>query len=283
MIGRIVILSDTHLGRDKGAAVSAAALRPLWQGANHLVLNGDVAEVHHPVHRGAAARQVMELLELAEADGVQVTMLSGNHDPYLSDVRHLRLAGGRVFITHGDVLHPAIAPWSPSADKLRTVHQLALARLDPSQRGQLEHRLAASQHAAHAEWAYLEANKSRSALGELMQRPWLIPRILMYWHRIPRLAAEFAAEHVPDARFIVLGHTHHQGVWHVANRVIINTGAFGFPAKPWAAVLDQGELAVRPILFDRSTYRLSKRPVASFPITDHPNAAMMPNAHPLVT
>lgn len=276
MIGRIIILSDTHLGRPDGAAVSAAALRPLWQGCNHLVLNGDVAEVHHPIYRGQAAREVMQLLELAERDGVQVTMLSGNHDPYLSDVRHLRLANGRVFITHGDVLHPAIAPWSPAADKIRTVNKLAMARLEPGQRDRLEHRLAASQHAASAEWAYYNTHKPRPAWVELLQRPWLIPQILLFWKRIPHLAAAFAAEHVPDARFILLGHTHRQGIWHLAHRVIINTGCYGFPGKPWAVVLDQGELAVRPVLFDGTGYRLSMQPVATFPITDQPQSPGVP-------
>jgi len=281
MIGRILVLSDTHLGRPDGAAVSAAALRPLWQGCNHLVLNGDVAEVHHPEYRGQAARQVMELLELADQDQVNVTMLSGNHDPYISDVRHLRLAGGRVFITHGDVLHPAIAPWSPAADKIRTVHKLALAKLDPHQRGKLEHRLAASQHAANAEWSYYEEHDHKSPIVQLLQRPWLIPKILLYWRKMPHLAAAFAAEHVPDARFILLGHTHRQGVWHVANRVIINTGCYGFPGKPWAALLDQGELSIRPIKFDGSSYRLGLKAVARFPITDQPLPTGVPTSNPV--
>ena len=96
MPGRIVILSDTHLGRPSCGAQSARALRPLWQGASHLIVNGDVAEIHHPRHWGEAARETMHLLDLCEEDSVALTLLSGNHDPFISEVRHLHLADDQL-------------------------------------------------------------------------------------------------------------------------------------------------------------------------------------------
>lgn len=110
MKDRIVILSDTHMGRPEAVVRSPAELAPLWRGADSLVINGDVAEVHDPRHRVKAAGQVLELHDLCERDGVDLTLLSGNHDPYISDTRHLKLANGAVFVTHGDALHPSIAP-----------------------------------------------------------------------------------------------------------------------------------------------------------------------------
>ena len=94
--------------------MSAVALRPLWAGASNLIINGDVAEVHHPEHWADAATQLLQLLDLCEKDGVALTLLSGNHDPFIGEVRHLHLANHQVFVTHGDALHPAIAPWSPA-------------------------------------------------------------------------------------------------------------------------------------------------------------------------
>ena len=51
---RIVILSDTHLSDGRRGAGSAEALRPLWQGADRLILNGDTAEPRSPRPRDAA-------------------------------------------------------------------------------------------------------------------------------------------------------------------------------------------------------------------------------------
>ena len=129
MSQRTVIVSDTHLGRPHGSVGSADAMRPLWQGVDRLIINGDAAEVHHPIHRAAAARQILRLVDLCDADGVTLTLLSGNHDPYLSETRHLSLAGGAVFVTHGDVLHPSIVPWSPAAPVIRQAHREARAVL----------------------------------------------------------------------------------------------------------------------------------------------------------
>ena len=60
-------------------------------------------------------------------------------------------APSAVFVTHGDVLHPAVSPWSPASARMRAAHEAALAALEPEQRGKLESRLSATQHAAYAE------------------------------------------------------------------------------------------------------------------------------------
>ncbi len=152
MHGRIIVISDLHLGRPRHAARSADALRPLWQDAAHLIVNGDAAEVHHPSHWSQAARETIRLFDLCEEDGVELTILSGNHDPYISDLKHLHVADDAVFITHGDVLHPAVAPWSPASGRIREAHEKALAALTPEDRHDLASRLSACQHASYAEW-----------------------------------------------------------------------------------------------------------------------------------
>jgi predicted phosphodiesterase len=267
--GRIVILSDLHLGRPHGAARSAAALRPLWAGAEHLVLNGDVAEIHHPGHRAVAARETMALLDLCDADGVELTMLSGNHDPYLTDRRHLALAGGLVFVTHGDVLHPAVSPWSPAGARMRAAQDEALAALEPEDRDALEGRLAASQHASFAEWknlATVEEEAQHSTVLRMLVRPWALAQVLRYWQVLPGLADAFVAQHAPETRFIVLGHTHRAGTWRVGQRVVLNTGSFGFPGRPHAAVLENDTLTLVRIRLRRGRYALDPRPRRSFAV-----------------
>ncbi len=266
MSGHTLILSDTHLGRSRGAARSAHALRPLWQDAERLVINGDVAEIHHPGHMARAARETLALFDLCEEDGVELTLLSGNHDPYLTDHRHMRLAEGRVFVTHGDVLHPAVAPWSPSAGRVQEAHDAAVATLSIGEREHLEQRLSVTQFAAHAQWSDLEAEAKQSTVMGMLIRPLAIWKVFQYWKIAPGLAAEFVKTHAPDARFILVGHTHHPGVWEIDGRVVINTGSYGFPGRPRAVMLDDSTLSVWPIRLRRGLYELGSRPLAMYPL-----------------
>jgi predicted phosphodiesterase len=259
-VARTLIISDTHLGRPHGSAGTAAQLAPLWEGCGRLVINGDLAEVHHPQHAMHAVREVLALQDLCDDAGVELTIISGNHDPLLSDTRHLELAGGQVLVTHGDVLHAELTPWSPSAARLRTAYKAALLALgdDPS----LADRLAAAQHAAHCQW--LEGGHHGSPLGLVLRHPWVVPRVLRAWRVFPRLAAEFAARHAPRSRFVVVGHTHRAGVHRRGGRIVINTGSFAFPAAPRAVILDGGALCVWPIRCHRGAYTLARRPLREF-------------------
>lgn len=281
MARRIVILSDLHLGRRHCAARSADALRPLWDGAAHLIVNGDVAEVHHPRHWTVAARATLRLFDLCESDGVELTLLSGNHDPFITDLRHLHLAGELVFVTHGDVMHPAISPWSPASARMRAAHEAALAALEPEQRDKLESRLSATQHAAYAEWNDLQklADEARhSTVMGMFIRPWALVQVIAYWRAFPHLAAEFTARHAPKARFIVLGHTHRPGVWRIGDRIIINTGSFGFPGTARAVIIEDEALSVWRIRFRRCAYRLAARPHCVFPLPSTSEAQPAPES-----
>ncbi len=267
MRDRIVILSDTHMGRPDAVARSPQMLRPLWQGASAVVINGDVAEVHDPRYRVLAAKQVLELHDLCERDDVELTLLSGNHDPYISDARHLLLADGSVFVTHGDSLHPAIAPWSPSAARVRQAHDRAMASLHPEDRGTLAARLSATQHSAHEHWAQFEKALQHSASRQLLVRPWMVFEVLWYWHSIPGLAQRFAKDHAPGARFFIFGHTHRQGIWHREGITLINTGSFGFPGRPRAVVIEGGRLSVYRIRRRGDAFCFADRALAEFSLS----------------
>ena len=65
---RIVVISDTHLGRPRAGICRAEGLRPLWQGADQFIINGDVAEVQNARMQIDAAREVDRLYELTEQE-----------------------------------------------------------------------------------------------------------------------------------------------------------------------------------------------------------------------
>ncbi len=264
MSHRIVILSDTHMGRADAVVRSPAELAPLWRGADSLVINGDVAEVHDPRYRVKAAEQVLELHDLCERDGVDLTLLSGNHDPYISDTRHLKLANGAVFITHGDALHPSIAPWCPTAARVRHSYDNALATLKPEERDTLASRLSVTQHAAQEHWVAFEKVIQRSAMQQLVRRPWMGFEVLWYWHTVPDLAKQFAKQHAPEAKFFIFGHTHHQGVWQRDDLTIINTGSFGFPGQPRAVVIEDDRLRVFKVSRKGDVFDYADAPLAEY-------------------
>ena len=294
--GRIVVLSDTHLATPGRGAASAAALRPLWRGATEVIINGDVAEIADPKVRGAAARQVLELQDLTEADGVKLTLLSGNHDPLLTDRRYLRLARREVFLTHGDILHPAISPWTDHARQLQRFHADAIMSLDPTKARSLDAQLAACQQASALHWDH-DAERRRhrgsehrpkSALQKKLARAQVMGKALYYWHTIPRRAIGFARRFAPESRFFIFGHIHRAGIWVDRNpsppgtpgggpdrRFIINTGAFQSPRRPRAVVIEDRALAVWPIVYDATGHRFAAQPLASYLLNNPAIAARL--------
>lgn len=294
--GRIVILSDTHLSTPGRGAGSAAAVRNLWQGADECILNGDVAEIADETLRGPAARQVMALQDMAEDDGVKLTFISGNHDPLLTDRRYLRLAEREVFLTHGDILHPAISPWTDHAKHLQRLHADAVLSLDPGKARDIDHQLAACQHASVVQWDHFVTQPhegltpgkckqliQRFGLGRQLERRSSqgvkVFKALYYWQTIPRRAMGFARRFAPESRFFIFGHIHRAGVWidrdpsaPGGQRVIINTGAYQTPRNPRAVVVEGKALSVWPIVYDPAGHRLAKRPLKEF-VLHHPAIA----------
>jgi predicted phosphodiesterase len=261
---RIIIISDTHLGT-RGAP-TPEALRPLWAGADELIVNGDLAQLHDPACRTVAARQVMRLQDLCEADGVTLTVLSGNHDPQLTDVRHLVLRDGLIFITHGDVLHPAISPWNGTDTPLHALNEEALAALDRPQRSALPGQLAAAQHAAHLNWDEPADAEGRPGLpARLREKARKAAATLWYWRTLPRRAAAFARRYAPDARFFIFGHIHRAGIWRFGDLTVINTGCWHFPFRPLVVRIERGRLSVWPVRWaGAGACGLRARPLAQY-------------------
>jgi predicted phosphodiesterase len=259
---RTVILSDTHLAGNGQGAGSADALRPLWAGADELIMNGDIAELSHPTQRAGAAREVMRIQDLCEEDGVRLTFLSGNHDPMITDRRFLRLCSGEVFVTHGDMLHPAISPWTSYAKQLRELHRDALSQLDLMDRAQLDQQAMAAAHASNLKWDQL-AEHEPDMLGPIadkFDKARKVAKVLWFWHRLPKMASAFAQRYAPDARFFIFGHIHRAGVWQFGSQTIINTGAYHSPRNPHAIVLDGQTLAMHRVIYDADNgHQLSEK------------------------
>ncbi|QQE11015.1 metallophosphoesterase family protein [Planctomycetota bacterium] len=264
-------MSDTHMGRPKSAVWGPKALQPLWNrmDATDLIINGDVAELHDPRYRALAARQVLELQELCQQDGVKLTMLSGNHDPHLTDMRHLSLYKGEVFLTHGDIIHPAISPWNDYAVHLQELHEHAKACLADDEQSSIESQMLAAQHASHLKWNEFAADeKPKSRIAQFESTIGSAMKVLWYWNSIPKMAANFAAKHVPKSRFFIFGHIHHSGIWENNGRVVINTGSFDFPKRPRVVVIKRDQLSVWKLKRNDMTYGFDSTSLAKWDLNN---------------
>lgn len=258
-----LIISDTHLG--KPGRVTAEALRPIWQGVDELVINGDVAELQIPWLRTAAVREIDTLDHLTRRDGVKLTFISGNHDAFLTDTRHLILAGGQILVMHGDALHPAVTPWTRSARIMRKMTKRALAELAPSQQNCLKTRLTIAQHVGHSEFLedYVLTSHGQGGLSKALRRPWEVPHVLRYWGQEAGRAERFLERYSPETRILIFGHSHRPGVWRRGDRTLINTGAFTFPGRPWCVRLGGGEVQVHRLVKQGRVYQQHPKPVTT--------------------
>ena len=260
---RTLILSDLHMGRLDAPKVDQ--IRPLWQGFDRLVVNGDLSEPQVPAVRAAAYRELLRLVEVTQADGVTLAALPGNHDTWPTTRRCMFACDERVLIMHGDALHPALAPWSSRAKIMieRTGRLSAEFGLDDpaaDRKTLLDRRLALSHRVAELDFAERCYVGKRTDVLNFLCQPARVARLLRFWSQVPSLAEQFLDRYAPGVEVLVFGHSHRQGVWRRGRRVLINTGSYTFPGRPRAVVIEGDRLAVHSIQRRGDAYGLASHP-----------------------
>lgn len=249
--GKILrIFSDIHYGDHASQVDRLEQLHPLLKGVDQVVLNGDTVDTREgprPDYTAACREEVQAFA----ANGPGVLLLSGNHDPDLTQQHHVALAGGQVVVTHGDIFFDNIVPWGLDRHMIRTRIAAALAqpphfgRVNLEERFAIWRRVAASMRQRHQS----ERNPLKYAFLFALDTVWpplRVFRILRTWKVAPRVASQFAREHWPAARFIVVGHTHRAGVWSFPDGpVVINTGSFCPPGGGLTVDVEAAVLRVR--------------------------------------
>ncbi len=239
-----MIISDVHLPR--GRMDTGRPLEALLHQCDRLVVNGDLAELHHPGLAAESRRRLGELQADAETLGTELELLGGNHDPEITPLRALGFAEDRIIVTHGDAFTRRIAPWSRHASLLEQAW-LEAREAQGNEVESVEDRFEAARAAAMAEWALESECPTFSTPLSILVKPRAIIHILDYWRRANRLARDFASTFFPKAEFLVVGHTHRAQVSGGARPTVINTGAFQSPARPRAVVLEGDRLRVVPV------------------------------------
>lgn len=265
------IFSDVHFGDRASRVHRLAQLRPLLDGVTHLVLNGDTLDTRPAASPEHTARCRAEVAAFFPAHVARTTFLTGNHDANFSPHHHCELAGGAIFVIHGDILFDNIVPWSQDAPAAGRRIAEGLAHLPAGQRHDLDQRLAVFRQVAMTlpQRHQSERHGLKYTLRFLADTLWPPHRaflILHAWRVMPQRAGELARRHRPRARFIVTGHTHRPGIWpSPGGATVINTGSFTVPVRACAVDLAGDHLLVRRI--ERRTGEFRPGPVlAEFPL-----------------
>ncbi len=240
-MSKTLILSDIHFANSSSSANSPQALLPLLDDVNTLILNGDTAETLSKKLRGYSVAMTEELIALANETGVEVVLVTGNHDPDISQTDYMERMDKRVLIMHGHAILEGIAPWSWRAPLISSYMK---TRPSPDS---LDSVLSLVTETALQVGTDAIESKMPSTLRLLAMAPSSVFHILKSWMTFPRRTHEFLKKYSPNTTVCITGHTHRQGVWHRDGVVIINTGCFGkcsFPSAPLAVLLDDEQRSV---------------------------------------
>ena len=260
----VVVLSDVHLSLWRSWKRRAEGLRGLWADAATVVFNGDTVEWSGQPGdmRYEAIRK--HLISLCAADSAEAVFLAGNTDWPIGPSKHVFLAGGLILVTHGDVIFPEISPWQWHSHRLFLARQKALNGIPPGRRLTLEGQLDAVAH-VHRRIKQRCENADKWTLAEWLRwrfpwylALWQLGRSLGAWRAAPVLAARFVDKYAPQARCILLGHTHRPGLWREGHRTVVNTGSFQGPFHPWVARVEGSQVRIASVRHVRDRYVVEK-------------------------
>jgi predicted phosphodiesterase len=263
------IISDLHLFDGACRVRELRQLDPLIDGVDALLINGDSCDTQVC----ATADQIEEMRSYFAARAPEVTFVTGNHDPNISDVHEQLLAEGRIWATHGDVLFPDATPWSKLLPEIRRRIAAARAREQHGSFGHIETRLRIFRQISHG--LPIDDDLRSRDFATLMRRvlyelghPLRLRAVLRAWKDAPELAAALASEQRSTAQIAVFGHIHRPSITQRNGRVIINTGAFSGPLGALAVDVHDDLVRVRTIEFRRGEARLGGA-VSEIPLATH--------------
>lgn len=273
---RTLILSDLHLGRPGGAR-RAAAFETLLADFDRVIVNGDIAELHHAAYQADAELELAIFRDICTTRGIKLDLIAGNHDPFVSNVRALTLADGAIYVTHGDAFHPAVAPWSPYAAHMRKAYDDALSASRGLQADDEAH-FRAAREASLAEWKVMGEGAHVSTIGSMAMHPGRVLTVLRYWSRYPAMAAEWVERYAPQAGTVIVGHSHRAFYRAIGGRHVVNTGSYGFPGRPHAVVIEGATVRMHALSTRGHYYALASDAKAAWPITIHARAQLHPES-----
>ena len=264
----VLILSDLHLGSPASRCESMLGdIRHLARRFKRVILNGDTLDRYEAPNAHARAADLIRNAREACCPGDGgVEILTGNHDPAISDRHWVYLPESQSLVFHGDCVADCTHPYKREDQALSASMQAAWDKVGGRPERFLDlvdvYRQVQAEHLKH----HLTACEPRTFFDYL--RLVLIPPhkplyILRYWYRAPRLAAQLGRNFDQPVRNVVVGHSHRAGQWRFGDITVHNTGAFMPLAAPHAAVEVNGKLHLHRLTDLLRTHQTVSMPVSS--------------------
>lgn len=244
------ILSDIHLGHVASRVRLGSGLRPLFEGCERVVFNGDTWQERWKAGREAGRRELESVKDVLADLGVEGVFLPGNHDPDTGGQEGFLKLGtqGQILVTHGDGIFPEASPFS----REMWSHGNAVRKLI-AENPEGDRDLVARLRRARA-IAFLLKPKALPRLPVPLNffatalwppsRPF---QILRAWCELGPAGFQFLETFAPECRVLLCGHFHRSGIWEKNGRLVINTGAFVRGCRPQIAEICGDELRVRKV------------------------------------
>ncbi len=252
----LAVFSDLHLGHPGSNVIPPKRMVELVGNAKTVVINGDAFEHLSCKRNHFAIEQMTALYQEFDRHGIRTILITGNHDTRSSTLTCLSLLGGRIIVTHGDSLHPQLAPWSREAPILRDERTRLqagpierLATLSDEMMMIKRMSLVASRYDSFRKAGSLA---KLSMISKFAKKPIRILRVLRFWSKVPHFADLYHARYIPHSEFLIIGHTHRAGIWKRTGYTLINTGAHQPLARALMVHIDEETLTTYDVTKGRA-------------------------------
>ena len=243
---KILVISDLHLGNDASKAPALLdGVARIARNYDRIIFNGDTLDVYARPEHVAAGTKAARFLEAVHATcrsrSGPPELITGNHDPLISDTHYIYIKEHRALIFHGDCIADSTHPSDPHENILANHVGNHWKKIGgrPSQFVELATTYRRLQGEHLGQFPRKEHRSSLSYLLSLCYPPQKPFHVLKYVLTSPYLAAELAGTHDAPVDHVVIGHTHRAGNWKTKDRSVLNTGSFMPMSWPSAVVMDE--------------------------------------------
>jgi hypothetical protein len=196
-------------------------------------------------------------------------LLTGNHDPALSDAHWVYDAESQTLIFHGDCVLDCTHPTKKTEQFLMGHLRARWAQLGGRPADFVE--LHENYRSVQRQWLpiinpYKKAKTVTQYALSLVYPPRRPFDIVHYWLKAPGRVLELARGFGKPLRHVVVGHTHRAGCWIRGGVKVMNTGSYMPISASYAVVLDGEQaqwLSVKTLTARRNQVLIPKPDIAA--------------------
>ncbi|MCK5113521.1 MAG: metallophosphoesterase family protein [Phycisphaerae bacterium] len=234
----VVLFSDLHLCSKSHHHWQGELerLRGLWADAKTVIFNGDSISWKIARHHDQCEKIRDEITDYFRSHGLETVFIAGNSDQEVCSRDYQFIRDEKILVLHGHAIFKSVSPWNYHAAKIKQLRHEFLESIPQTSRNTLDVATQSARTATVEIQRQCMNNRCKTGLSSYIflkrhnfRTLMRISKILKSWKTAPKLGADFMERYAPQAKFLIMGHTHRSGVWKIGERIIINTGSIKKP------------------------------------------------------